>query len=110
MQICEVLEGIFIQTSTRYLDLPWENAYQNEWSTRLWCDPWIPNSTTSLPMTGSEVTRRLTYWVGDLLEDEGRTWNDEFLADFYETDRINIKKINSLNPTLIDRWTWVFYE
>ncbi|GER50094.1 retrotransposon protein, partial [Striga asiatica] len=48
-------------------------------STKIWQDPWIPNTPTGIPTHNTSTTSNLT-WVCDLLEENGTSWNENLLA------------------------------
>ncbi|XP_074308855.1 uncharacterized protein LOC141643553 [Silene latifolia] len=76
------------------------------WSTKVWMDPWIPNTQSRRvlsPRNGSDMSLK----VAQLMNDDYNGWNEELIGALFlpfEQERIRAIQLSDIKP--IDDWCW----
>ncbi|XP_074298887.1 uncharacterized protein LOC141629856 [Silene latifolia] len=76
------------------------------WSTKVWLDPWIPN-TQSRRVLSPRHHNNASMKVADLMTNDRTSWDDELLRGMFlpfEQDRI--KAIRICDAQAVDDWCW----
>ncbi|GER37118.1 RNA-directed DNA polymerase (reversetranscriptase)-related family protein [Striga asiatica] len=81
---------------------------RNGRNTTIWNDPWIPRHPTGFP-TPQGATACNFNWVEELMSNEGRSWDEDKLKALFNAEDVErMKSINSLNPSMNDKWSCTY--